>query len=268
TIHWRNAQKYNLAVAVSQVIDPSIPYTKPEFTPMREWKIAEGELAEKPKLSAINKDGVRLEGFSPDKYSYVVNLSYDTTEAPQYSFHAEDSVEVTQVDSGGMTGMTKFIVKNKDSEQYALYTVTSKLQGYFGAIPGAKEAEIVKVTASAEPEYDAGNRATSVLDGSYTTRWTATDDAWIMLELKNSVNVYAIGVAWFSGDSRTYIYDIEISEDGKEWKQVYSGTSSGSTTDLECFLLGDARAKYIRYQGHGHAAGNWNNVTEMRVYTK
>ena len=87
-----------------------------------------------------------------------------------------------------------------------------------------------------------------------------------MLELEEATEVYALGIAWYLGDQRNYKYEVEISEDGENWTEVYAGSSSGTTTQLESILLGNQKAKYVRYQGHGHAAGTWNNITTMRVY--
>ncbi|MCK9478212.1 MAG: heparinase II/III family protein [Firmicutes bacterium] len=267
-IHWDNVQKFTLAVSISQVLDADIPIYTPKVVPISKWEVPDGEIAKKPQLNTITRDGLRLDGFSPDKYSYNIALPYDTTKKPAFEYYADDILEVNVIESENLSGVTKFIVKNIQNDSYALYTIATKLEGYIGPIPGAKEAEIVNVTASAEPEYDAGNRAICVIDNDYVTRWTATDDAWIMLELKETVDIYAFGVAWYMGESRNYIYDIEISEDGENWTQVFSGTSSGRTNELECFLLENSRGKYLRYQGHGHAEGLWNNIVEMRVYVK
>jgi len=267
-IHWKSARHFTLAVAFSQVLDRQVPAYRPEVVPMSEWTIEDGEISPKPTLKAITQDGKLLEGFSPDKYSYTINLPYDTVTAPKFDFYADDNIEVTVIGTDKMVGTTKYLIKDKRNNNYALYTVTTKIQGYIGVIPGTKEAKIINVTASAEPEADAGNVAKNVLDGNFTSRWTATGDAWITLELEEVTELYAVGIAWYSGDSRFYVYEIEVSEDGENWTEVHSGTSSGATTDLECILLRNTKAKYVRYKGHGHLAGEWNNITEMRVYIK
>ena len=267
-IHWDSVQKYTLAVAVSQVIDPDIPVETPVAVPISDWKIEDGEVAEKPTLTAITRNGVKLEDFSPNKYSYIVQLPYDVAEKPVYEFFADDNMELTVKDCETISGQTKVILKDKINNTYALYTINTKIEGYIGILPGAKEAEIVNVTASAEPEYEQGNRATCLLDGDYMTRWTAENDAWAMLELKEPVEVYAVGVMCYLGDQRKYLFDLEVSEDGENWTPVYSGNSSGTTNEMECFLLGGVKAKYVRYQGHAHSAGSWNNISELRVYVR
>ena len=267
-IHWDSVQEYTLSVVVNQVIDRSLPGYSPEVVPISDWEIEDGTLAERPKLNSITMNGVQLADFSTERYSYGISLDYDTEEKPVFDYVADDSVEVTveEIAGTGAAGTTKFIVKSKDTGNYAVYTVTTNVVGYIGQIPGTKELRIANVTASAEPEYAAGNRAVCVLDDDYVSRWTAEDDAWIMLELEEATEVYALGIAWYLGDQRNYKYEVEISEDGENWTEVYAGSSSGTTTQLESILLGNQKAKYVRYQGHGHAAGTWNNITTMRVY--
>lgn len=268
TIHWPSVQKFTLCVAVSQQLDPSLPVWQPEVKPIKDWEIEDGALIDKrPILDSITMNGVVLEDFKPEKYSYTVLLPYDMEEAPTFACSAPEGTEVQIIPSENMSGGTKFILHDQNGES-AVYTVTTKPVGYFGPMPGGIEAEVVNVTASAEPEYASGNRAVCVLDDNYESRWTATGDAWIALELKEPVNVYAVGTAWFSGASRRYIYELEISENGTDWTEVYRGESSGETNELECIIVGDKPAKYVRYKGHGHTEGSWNNVTEMRVYMR
>ncbi len=268
-IHWDSVQNFTLAVAVRQVITEELDtdYQEP-VTPIDQWTLPDGKLEERPVINAITQNGKMIEGFSAGKTSYVIQLPYDTEEKPDYQVEAGENQEVTKIDCEGIVGMTKFIIRDTTNNKCSCYSVTTKIGTHIGVIPGVKEIEIESVTASAEPEAEAGHRAICVLDGDYITRWTATDDAWIMLELKEPTEAYALGVAWYQGDNRTYLYDVEVSEDGENWKQVFSGTSSGMTTDMECLLLGNQRIKYVRYQGHGHAIGQWNVISEMRVYKK
>lgn len=267
TIHWPKVHKFTLAVAVSQVLDLTIPVYHPEVVPMRQWQIPKGKIAEKPVLNTITKDGARLAGFSPNKYSYVVTLPYDVSEKPVYGYYADENIEVQLIEEpANITGQTKFLIKDTKSNMYSVYVIMTRIEGYIGRLPGAKELNIVSVEASSEPEPQ--NPATAVLDGVYETRWAASGDVWLNVELQRPTEIYAVGVLWYLGNTRSYIYEIETSEDGENWEQVFSGKSSGSTTDFECQLLGGVKAKFLRYKGYGHLAGEWNNISEIRVYER
>jgi len=269
-IHLDGAQDYTLAVAVRQIFDDALdaPY-EGKVIPISEWSIPDGEMEPLPELVSIRCDGKVLEGFDPAKTSYVNTLSYDAETKPVYTYEAKEGQEVTVMDYEGVTGVTKYIVRDTKTNYCQVYTIITRINGYMGVIPGTKELPIKSVTASAEPEYDAGNRAVCVLDGDFATRWTATDDAWICLELEEPTEVFAIGMAWNAGSSRQYLYDLEVSEDGTNWTTVMKECASTGTTDgFETYLLGNKKVKYVRYQGHGHSAGTWNNVTEMRLYAR
>lgn len=266
-IHWDNVQSYTLAIAVSQVIDRAVPTYTQEVVPISNWEIPDGEIVPLPKLTGITMNGMALQGFKPEQYTYSVNLPYDVEEKPVYAYTADSSLEVTVEESEKIIGNTKFIVHDKETGKYAVYVVSAHVNSYIGQIPGSKELNIAGVTASDE-QAEEGNYAVGVLDNDYMTRWAAMYDAWLTVELEEPTEIYALGLSWYLGDQRSYIYDVEISMDGENWTQVYSGLSSGTTKDIESILLGNQKAKYVRYQGHGHSTGDWNNLSTVRVYGK
>ena len=249
------------------MIDRSVPTYTQEVVPIANWEIPDGEIVPLPKLNSITMDGAALQGFKPDQYTYTVNLPYDTEEKPVYAYTVDNNLDVTVEESEKIIGNTKFIVHDKETGKYAVYIISTHVNSYIGQIPGSKELNIVGVTASDEQASE-GNYAVGVLDNDYMTRWAAMDDAWLTVELAEPTEIYALGFTWYLGDQRTYIYDVEISEDGENWTQVYSGLSSGTTKGMESILLGNQKAKYVRYQGHGHSTGNWNNLSAVRVYGK
>ena len=48
-----------------------------------------------------------------------------------------------------------------------------------------------------------------------------------------------------------------------DYKRIYQGQSSGKTSDYE-FLQTPVRARYVRYVGDQHTAGDWNSLGELR----
>ena len=70
-------------------------------------------------------------------------------------------------------------------------------------------------------------------------------------------------MAFISGDKRNYIYDILVSEDKMDYKRVYSGQSSGKTSDYE-YIKTPVRARYVRYVGYQHTTGTWTSLGELR----
>jgi hypothetical protein len=125
-------------------------------------------------------------------------------------------------------------------------------------VPGAS------VTASSHD----GNVPANTVDGSLTTRWSASGDGqWIRFDLGTTRTVEYIKIAWLNGDSRAYSFDIEKSSDGSTWSSVAAGLqSSGTSTALQTINITDSATRYIRYVGHGSNVNLWNSVTEVELW--
>lgn len=122
-------------------------------------------------------------------------------------------------------------------------------------------------SVSASASTDDGNVAENVLDGRLDTRWSANGSgAWLQLDLGSVKQVGSVNIAFYNGDQRTALFDIQASSNGASWHTVLSGaTSSGSSTQLESFSIAATNARYVRYVGYGNSSNNWNSITEMRV---
>lgn len=126
---------------------------------------------------------------------------------------------------------------------------------------------------SATPLSIVGHRASGsdanipgyAIDDDITSRWSAYGDGqWIELDLGSQKEISYLGVAFYRGDNRTKTIDIEVSNDQTTWSKVYSGTSSGTTIQLEAFGFEPVTARYVRVVGRGEK--QWTSITEIHVY--
>ncbi len=125
------------------------------------------------------------------------------------------------------------------------------------SIPGAN------VLASAND----GNVPANTVDGSLATRWSAQgDNQWIRYDLGAVKTPAWVRIAFLNGDTRTSTFDVQLSSNGTDWTNVYSGTSSGTTTALETYNFSNAAARYVRIVGHGNSVNLWNSITEVEVW--
>jgi hypothetical protein len=53
-----------------------------------------------------------------------------------------------------------------------------------------------------------------------------------------------VQTAFYGGDKRKAKFDIEVSTYGNNWKQVFGGESSGTTSQMELILFNEIAAKY------------------------
>jgi hypothetical protein len=119
------------------------------------------------------------------------------------------------------------------------------------------------VTASA----DDGNVAANTVDGSLATRWSASGDGqWIRFDLGSTKTAKLVKVAFYSGNTRTSTFDVQVSTDGVNFTTLQPYTSSGTTLSLETFDIADSPARYVRLLGHGNSANLWNSYAEVEVW--
>ncbi|WP_127127736.1 DUF7594 domain-containing protein [Pseudoflavitalea rhizosphaerae] len=114
---------------------------------------------------------------------------------------------------------------------------------------------------------DDGNVPANVLDNDLNTRWSASGDGqWIQFCLGDTVAVTGVRIAFFNGDARASLFDIQASNNGSSWTNVATGLqSSGTTTALETFSFSQVQTKYVRILGHGNTVNAWNSYTEVEI---
>lgn len=219
-----------------------------EYTKLADWSVPDGAIAH-PKLTDLQMDGATIEGFSPDTTSYLVRLPYGTTEIPTFAAtpDADSTVEITQVSS--MPGSCTIKVMNKeDPTMYTMYDVMVRVK-----------SDVEVIASSAQD----GNPAEHAIDGDITTRWAAEGDQWILFEFANPKEVSSVWMAFWKCAERKILLDIEISEDGENFKQVFSGQSTLDVDELEEFSLGGTYTlKAVRVNVHGTTTGAWNSLLE------
>jgi hypothetical protein len=132
--------------------------------------------------------------------------------------------------------------------------------GVLGAVPAPMA--VVSATASA----DDGNVASNAVDGNWGTRWSAHGDGqWICLDLGGAADLGSVQVAWHKGDQRAARFEVQTSERGTNWATVFTGESSGATTNLEAYELSRCTGRYVRILGHGNSQDLWNSILEAVV---
>ena len=111
------------------------------------------------------------------------------------------------------------------------------------------------------------NVPANTVDDNLATRWSgAGDGAWIQYDLGATRTVGFATVAVYNGTSRRNRFDLQISGDGSTWTTVWSGESSGTTSQPEAYDFTDTSARYVRYLGHESTASTWNSVTEVDIH--
>ena len=119
--------------------------------------------------------------------------------------------------------------------------------------------------APAFASSDDGNVAENTLDNDLTTRWSANGDGqFITFCLGTSKIVNRVDIAFYSGDTRVFTFDVLVSSNGTTWINAASGLkSSGTSTALQAFTFAAQTGKYVKIVGHGNSSSTWNSYAEV-----
>lgn len=129
----------------------------------------------------------------------------------------------------------------------------------------AKEKEIT-VTATASSVYSANYAVQRAIDNDYNTYWLGAYMAspwWITFDAGNAVSVGKLKLTWYSDYYAPSSYDIQISDDGITWEDVYTNIAGifaieGTDRDIQ------REARYIRL--YINSAYNYAVLREFKAY--
>lgn len=116
-------------------------------------------------------------------------------------------------------------------------------------------------------DVNGASKATNANDFDLTTNWVSYQaGAWLMCDFGEIVDFSKIYVGITYGDRRVNYFALEISEDGKTWRRIFSGESKGGTLNPELIYEGAAKARYVRYVGNDNSEKTGMNcVSELIV---
>jgi hypothetical protein len=140
------------------------------------------------------------------------------------------------------------------------------------------EALSTELTASATPEcprlpvnsvkasgYLSSTYSPSrAVDGSLNTRWSNYGlGSWIQVDLGSVKSVCMVGIAWGFGSSYKYNFVVSVSSDGSSFTKIFSGTSSGTTTNILYYDFPNVSARYVRITVNGNNFNSNAHIAEM-----
>ena len=102
---------------------------------------------------------------------------------------------------------------------------------------------------------------------------TNTQNPSIRLSLQEQRPVCRVDIAWADGNPTVYKFYIEVSTDAQQWgTPVFTGQSSGNTTDYESYPCNEKQAKFVRVtvkdSSLGSPTGNSQaQISEIRVFS-
>lgn len=133
--------------------------------------------------------------------------------------------------------------------------------------------DVFKIKTATATSYSQ-NPGTELLtfDGNMVNGWAAEGvmDIWVQWELDKVETLPGITIAFGKGDERQAKFDIQVSEDGVNFKNALVGAlSNGESVDFEEFAFPTpVKAKYVKFIGLGNTVSFWNNILEVKFPQK
>lgn len=248
-----------ISIGITPIYGNQTSYDFEKVKPVREWTNEVGSL-EFATADAIYMDGKLIDGFDKNLYTYSYEIPIGEENIPVIS---APGCEVTQSDSQDGTALVK---ASGDGKVDKFYTVTFTKKRIEGIPDGYEKINIESVKASAEPQAE--NPAINAIDENRATRWSAENECNITLDIGKTDTIDGISLSFMNGHIRTSKIVVEVSNDGKEFKKVFEGVSSGMTEEMEPYFFDGVKARYIRVNLFGTSQGSWNSITEAKIIKK
>jgi hypothetical protein len=215
-------------------------------------------------LTGIYADGEMINGFAPDKYKYSVSRDING-KSPEISVNDSDNASIetyTKFNGSEVLVITVSDEKGNDTS----YTVEIKEFDSTDISAVYNRHKLTAIAVSSEQiEEGINNVMSNSCDNDYETRWSANGiDEWCIYDLGEQKTIDAVAAALWMGNQRQFSFDVEVSDDGKNFTKVQSVVTDGRTEDAVVYKLEKSvKARYIKYAGHGSTANEWNNVIEF-----
>ena len=130
----------------------------------------------------------------------------------------------------------------------------------------ASSCNILAISGVTASGSQIGNPATNAIDGNLGTRWSQVGlGSSLTLDIAKKMTVCSLEVSWYKGTERISNFVLAVSNDGKSFTDVFSGTSRGTTNDFERYDFPDTTGRYVKITVNGNTINNWASISEISV---
>ncbi len=127
------------------------------------------------------------------------------------------------------------------------------------------QSPLVAGSATASSVESSAFPASKAIDGNLSSRWSSafSDPQWLKLDLGANRYVTRVVLRWETAASRRY--DLQISNDGNTWSNIYSdtGIGNGGVDDIGAL---SAAGRYLRVFSHARTTTFGVSLFEVEVF--
>jgi len=128
----------------------------------------------------------------------------------------------------------------------------------------AEDRENLALNKPAFASSTSGGEPDLVTDGNSGSRWSSnqSDNEWIYIDLGQQQVVNGVKLNWEEAYGRSF--KIQVSDDAKNWKDVYE-TEEGHT-GIQQITFDEEKARYVRMLGQQRGTGWGYSLWDFEVY--
>lgn len=253
-------------VKFTPLYDESITSTKADDVMLALWANEEGSI-DTPRLTSFSVNSTLLDGFNPLNTQINLTLPAGTTAVPAIDAKAGENatVQVVKAATSLFDDMIIKVCDNNNADNVCYYTVKFVLTPEVVDITSQKLAPISSIISEDTGE----NITTALTDRNLETG--RKESAWgreYMIDLGAVYELDSLITAFQHLEGYKFTYDIEVSEDGVNFKTKTGQWSLGSD-GYEALKFGDnVKARYIRYIANGRTSSSASLIYELAVSVK
>ncbi|MFH1368098.1 MAG: discoidin domain-containing protein [Elusimicrobiota bacterium] len=130
-----------------------------------------------------------------------------------------------------------------------------------------KKLKILSVNASSSQKDEKNVDSANAIDGQMYSRWSSdfSDPQWLAVDLGEKKSVGLVKLFWETACGESY--ELQFSDDAKDWKTVYSVDDEDGGTD-EIDLKEGASARYVRVYMKRRGTQYGYSLYEIEIYGK
>ncbi|HJU78058.1 MAG TPA: discoidin domain-containing protein [Nitrososphaeraceae archaeon] len=135
--------------------------------------------------------------------------------------------------------------------------------------PACTNLNIENVTANGfETDPSDYHPPSDSIDGNSSTWWSNNgEDPWLEILLSEPHTICGVSVEWNKGNQRDYSFEIEVSEDGNNYKKVFEGNNRQDSSESEVYSFEEELSgKFIKLTVTSTSSQDgWVSVREIGV---
>ncbi|MFD2332792.1 Ig-like domain-containing protein [Cohnella sp. GCM10020058] len=221
-------------------------------------------------LASILVNGAAIAGFSPDTLTYDVEYASNKP-IPTMTWLSRSTAAAVQLDYDGAvpgTAVLRVTAGDGTERTYTVHIHSSRLLPIYGVTANGVSSNGPGGNGFG-PENAYDENAGSIWSDSVNAAYAEYPPgyAYAQFDLSKVRTVNEVGILWYQGLGRHYLFDVETSVDGVHWTRVIDeGQSSGLTAETEKYAFDDVQARYIRIIGKGRTGSAFFSISEVYFY--